>query len=224
MAELPFPRIALNYDRLNGMLSLGTHTLWKRRLVNEMLSLVPKPSCILDVATGTGEIADRFSGKAPPLTRVIGLDPCREMIEVGRQKGRRAEWVVAGSESIPLPDKSVDILTCAFGVRNFKNRGQAFREWARILKPGAAVGVIEIHPIPRVWYRGLLAWYWQKVMPRLGSWFADRAAYEYLRDSSSHFLTPAAMAAEAKASGLVPTETRSLFAGGMVSFCLFRKA
>ncbi len=222
MVELPFSRIAAQYDRLNGVLSLGTHALWKRKLVHTMLRLQPRPERVLDVATGTGEIAHRFSRKVPG-AEVIGLDPCAEMIEVGKAKGRKAKWIVAGSERIPLPDESVDILTCAFGVRNFTERPRAFREWARLLKPSGVVGVIEIHPIPRVWYRPLLAFYWKHLMPRLGRLLAEEKAYRYLRDSTVGFLSAPAMVEEARLAGLESLETRSLFASGMVSFCLFRK-
>lgn len=220
--ELPFPRIASSYDRLNALLSFGLHGLWKRRLVRRLLASHADPRSVLDVATGTGEIADLFSRRLPQ-ARVAALDPCSEMMEQGRRKGRRAAWILAGSEAIPLPDGSVDLISCAFGVRNFRDRPRAFSEWARVLRPGGTAGVIEIHPIPRTWLRPWLAWYWHRLMPRLGAWFSDGPAYSYLLDSTRVFPPMEAMAEEIRAAGLSPLSCHSLFGAGMVSISLFRK-
>lgn len=219
----PFTAIADEYDKLNDILSWGLHRLWKRRLVRLLWSRKPAAAAaVLDVATGTGDLARLFRGRTPGFCRIVGVDPCPEMLSLAKDRMPELDWILAGAESLPLPDNSVGILSCVFGVRNFDDRKKAFLEWKRVLIPGAVVGVIEIHPVGRGWASGLIRFYWKYLVPAWGQLLAKRTAYEYLRDSGATFLSPGAMRSEIADSGLQPIYFTSLFPCGMVSLSLFR--
>ncbi|HLG20594.1 MAG TPA: ubiquinone/menaquinone biosynthesis methyltransferase [Bdellovibrionota bacterium] len=221
-----FRNIARQYDLLNTIISFGQHWRWKRRLVAKALELCGNPPTkpVLDISTGTGDVAARFvSVRNGHAFSVVGLDPCREMMAVGRAKyGGRFLWTEGFSEELPFRDRSVSIISCAFGVRNFGDLARAFREWKRVLVPGGIAAVLETHPTPPVWYRPAILLYWNHVMPRIGQLFSRKAAYEYLRDSTLHFLNPARMIDVARSAGLRHVHSESLMVRGMVSLTFFR--
>ncbi|NDG27526.1 MAG: methyltransferase domain-containing protein, partial [Proteobacteria bacterium] len=143
----PFNDIAHQYDLLNDLLSFGTHRFWKRRLVSQLLRAKICPGTILDIATGTGDLAALFSRKIPPQV-IIPLDPCGPMMDRGKIRFPHLQnWTLGTAESLPLGSASVSIASCAFGVRNFREREKAFEEIARVLEPGGLFGTLEIHPI-----------------------------------------------------------------------------
>lgn len=211
-----FANIADRYDLLNDCLSLGTHRLWKRRLVRTLLARSQGP--VLDVATGSGDVAARFAKRLP----TVGLDPCARMLGVARRRYPHLNWVEGSSERLPFDDESMGTLACAFGVRNFSDRPRAFREWRRVLKPGGWGAILEIHPIAP----GPLAWLmrplWQRGMPWLGGKIASRGAYEYLRDSSSGFVPAEHLVGELETAGFSPLKPTFLLPSRMVSLIVFR--
>ncbi len=226
MSHLPFEEIAPEYDKLNNIISLGLHHRWRTKLVKELLdSYAAPPSVILDIATGTGEVADDFYR----MTRhhgseVIGLDPSPAMLREAKQKRRLAsKWILGSSEVLPLPSASVSLISCAYGVRNFSDRRKSFAEWKRVLAPGGIAGVLEIHPLPRSWMNVPVSLYWRGLVPLLGGLFGHTEAYRYLRDSILNFLTPKEMALEAEEAGLSLLSSKSFFACGMVTFSLFER-
>lgn len=223
MKTLPFHRIAPSYDRINTVMSLGLHHEWKEELVNGLMLQQPSRNAqVLDVAAGTGDVTRLFSAKK--FRRVIGMDPCSEMLAIAKRTADPSiHWVQASAEAIPLPEDSVDIISCAFGVRNFSDRLQSFKEWHRLLRPGGVVGILEIHPLPDLLALRPLEWYWRHVLPLLGRQIGDEAAYEYLRDSVQAFLSPEGLESELKQSGFHRLSYSSLFACGMVSFALFQR-
>ncbi|MCB0404923.1 MAG: ubiquinone/menaquinone biosynthesis methyltransferase [Bdellovibrionales bacterium] len=223
MQALPFDRIAKQYDRVNDVLSFGLHRAWKEELVNALLKEHGVlPEHVLDVATGTGDVAARFHKKGS--RHVVGLDPSSHMLALARQRhGTTIEWKLGSSETLSLPTASIDLISCAFGVRNFQNRRQAFAEWRRVLRPGGRIGIIEIHPVPDIALLKPIDWYWRRVVPPIGRLFGDEPAYEYLRDSAGSFLTPQALAGELETEGFRKLSLSPLFACGMVSFGLFQR-
>ncbi|MEZ4750974.1 MAG: ubiquinone/menaquinone biosynthesis methyltransferase [Bdellovibrionota bacterium] len=222
MQALPFDRIARRYDRVNDVLSLGLHRSWKEQLVNTLLAEHRSlPDRVLDVATGTGDVAGLFKRKGS--RTVIGVDPCPEMLALARARyGESIEWQLGDSENLPVPSSSIDLISCAFGVRNFRSRELAFSEWRRVLRAGGRLGIIEIHPVPDIALLKPVDWYWRRIVPPIGRVFGDEAAYRYLRDSAEAFLTPRKLALELEGAGFRKLSHLPLFACGMVSFALFQ--
>lgn len=211
-----FGAVAPVYDRLNDLLSAGRHREWKRRLVRDLLgSGEARRGPVLDVATGTGDVAAGLlrAGAGP----VLGLDPCRGMIREGVRRGRRCDGFMAGeAEALPVSERSLGGIACAFGVRNFSDRKAAFREWARVIRPGGYASVLEIFP-PRA--SGSPAWIraaWRFGVPMAGSLFGRGKGYRYLKDSVEAFLSPDALRAEIEGAGFRFRREEVLGPGGMV--------
>ena len=222
----PFAHIARKYDVLNDVISGGLHRRWKRRLVASVHEHALFPlRTVLDVSTGTGQVAEFFfQHRSESTPQVFGVDPCREMLVEGV---RRCQYehlrVQSVSEMLPLQSASINALTCAFGVRNFSQLNQALQEWHRILTPGGVAAILEIHPIPEVWYDKAMHFYWRKILPRLGQVVGKKEAYEYLRDSALAFLDQNALVEKLQAAGFVHLASRSLFSRGMVGLTLVRR-
>lgn len=185
-----FDRIAARYDFVNRVLSLGLDQRWRRRVVRS-LNLGERPR-VLDVATGTGDLAIEIA-RAHPGATVIGLDPSTGMLGVARQKlekrglADRVQLVVGDAQELPQQNCEVDAATIAFGIRNVPDRGKALRELARVVRPGGRVAVLELGE-PR---RGLLAaaarLHCHHVVPRLGGWLSGSREYRYLQRSVAAF-------------------------------------
>jgi demethylmenaquinone methyltransferase/2-methoxy-6-polyprenyl-1,4-benzoquinol methylase len=217
-----FERIALCYDLMNTSISFGLHKRWKNSFVGAVLKSCHAPVVVLDVATGTGDVACLLEKKLNNQGHVIGIDPSLNMLDLAKKKSKKIQWVMGSSESLPFPDQSVDLITCTFGVRNFDNRKVAFSEWKRILKPGAIGGILEIHPTHSK-FAFLSRLYWNYFMPFLGKIIFQKEAYEYLRSSSNSFLTPDELKLELSLCGFVVIESKPIFYGGMVNQILFEK-
>lgn len=218
----PFNDIAPQYDLLNDILSLGLHRVWKSRLVSSLLAYEPHPEQVLDIATGTGDVAALFAEKLDP-KKVFAIDPCLPMMQKGQIKYPfLMHWKVGHAERLPYPTASVSITTCTFGVRNFENRTLAFQEIGRVLKPGGLLGVLEIHPISRHPRFFLLRWCWDHVIPFLGGLFKKKAAYQYLRDTGAGFISAKDMVKELAPYFKVKVH-RSLLPGGLVSFLILER-
>ncbi len=211
-----FDRIAPRYDLLNRLLSLGIDRGWRRSTV-AVLRLPPRAR-VLDLATGTGDLALEICRRHPD-ARVLGLDPARRMLDLARRKARRAGLagrlaLVPGiAEALPVRDRCLDGLTIAFGIRNVPDRPAALREMARVLRPGARAAILELGeprrgllaPVARTWVRG--------VLPRVGGLLSGSDAYAYLADSMRAFPAPEAFAGLMEEAGLRVIETRSLALG-----------
>jgi len=218
---LDFTPVAPVYDRLNDLISFGLHRVWKRRLVRTLRRQAGNGRW-LDMAAGTGDVAELMVKSG--VSEVVAMDPCEPMVARGIVRtDSRISWRVANSESIPLADGSIRAIACSFGVRNFTDRGQAFREWNRVLAPGGICGVLEIHPPERGLFYGLFQIHWRWVVPLLGRLAGRGNAYDYLKSSVLGFVSPKTLAQEALASGLEPLGSSSLFGKGVVSLSLFRK-
>jgi demethylmenaquinone methyltransferase/2-methoxy-6-polyprenyl-1,4-benzoquinol methylase len=199
-----FDGIAARYDMLNRILSLGMDARWRRLAVRALA--LPAGSRVLDLATGTADVALRVAHAHPDAT-VLGLDPSREMLARGRQKvaaaglAERITLQVGVAEALPCADASVDGVTIAFGIRNVPDRARALREIARVLRPGRRVAVLELTNPP-----GRLArFHVHRVVPRLGALLCPRSArspYGYLADSIAAFPAATEFAAALGDTGL----------------------
>jgi demethylmenaquinone methyltransferase/2-methoxy-6-polyprenyl-1,4-benzoquinol methylase len=214
-----FDRIAARYDFVNRVLSLGLDQRWRRRVVRA-LGLDTKRRGkdvrgqwfgdrprVLDVATGTGDLAIEIARACPGAT-VVGLDPSPGMLGVAQHKlakrglADRVSLVVGDAQQLPQKNCEIDAATIAFGIRNVPDRGLALRELARVVRPGGRIAVLELGE-PR---RGVLAaaarLHCHHIVPRLGGWLSGSREYRYLQQSVAAFPPAEQFAELMRQSGL----------------------
>jgi demethylmenaquinone methyltransferase / 2-methoxy-6-polyprenyl-1,4-benzoquinol methylase len=211
-----FDAIAPRYDLLNRIISLGIDQRWRRRTV-QALALGPSAR-VLDVATGTGDLALLIARSHPDAT-IVGLDPSARMLDVGREKiaarslGDRVTLEQGDAERLPYERASFDGLSIAFGIRNVPDRPAALAEMARVVKPGGRVAILELSE-PRSGLLGPLArFHVHSVVPALGGLLSGAKEYRYLQESISAFPPPEAFAAVMRAAGLEVLEVAPLTFG-----------
>lgn len=185
--EQMFDSIAHSYDKLNMTLSMGIDRSWRRRALKTLSSYAPKK--ILDVATGTGDLAILAARRLNP-AQVIGIDLSEGMLAIGRQKVKEAQLEACirmecqDCLNLQFPDNSFDAITVAFGVRNFEELEKGYTEMYRVLKPGGVLLVLELST-PRYFpMKQLYNIYSSTVIPFLGKRLSqDKEAYDYLNKS-----------------------------------------
>jgi demethylmenaquinone methyltransferase/2-methoxy-6-polyprenyl-1,4-benzoquinol methylase len=187
-----FDRIAFRYDFLNRFLSGGIDIYWRKKAIRE-LTAAPPPRLILDVATGTADMAIMMSRYLSP-EKITGIDISTGMLEIGRQKIARlklegtVELYTGDSEAILFPDSSFDAITVAFGVRNFENLEKGLQEMLRVLKPGGRLVVLEFSQPKKAGFRQLYELYLRLIAPGIGRLLSkSREAYAYLNESVKAF-------------------------------------
>ena len=185
-----FDNIAPKYDLLNHTLSMSIDRVWRRRVVGEVRRA--KPGRILDVATGTGDLAIAMARRIRDV-QVLGVDLSEQMLAVARRKiearGLDGRIVLdrGDAERLAVADASVDVATVAFGVRNFGDLGAGLRELARTIKPGGKVVILEFsRPRNRV-FRALYEFYSYKILPRIGGCRATSGPTSIFRPRSGSF-------------------------------------
>ncbi len=198
-----FGEIAPRYDLLNRLLSGGVDQRWRRLAVR--LALEKKPRRILDVATGTGDVALLLK-KARPEAAVTAADFTPEMLELARAKAERAAaeitFVEADALALPFADGSFDALTVAFGFRNFADYRRGLAEFYRVLAPGGRAVILEFPPPPRGLLGRLYSFYFNGVLPWIGGVISGRPeAYRYLPNSVASFPEPQRLAEMMREAG-----------------------
>lgn len=186
--EAMFDRIAPRYDRLNRVISLGIDASWRRTLLRHVMELTPRR--VLDVATGTGDLALSFAAAGVP--DVVGVDISQEMLAVAETKAARAHVPVrytrADAEALPYNDGTFDAVTIAFGVRNFEHLARGVAELVRVVRPGGLLAVLELSTPTAPVLRAIHGAYTRHVLPHVGAALSgERAAYEYLPASVAAF-------------------------------------
>ena len=186
-----FDGIAGKYDFMNRFLSAGIDRSWRKKAVRELGEDHPK--YILDVATGTGDMAITAAKMLSPL-KITGIDISPKMLEIGRRKidneGLTAniELLTGDSETINFADNTFDGVMVAFGVRNFENLQQGLKEILRVMKPGARLVVLEFSKPKAGLIRLIYHWYMGKLAPSIAKMFnQNKKAYQYLNESSIAF-------------------------------------
>jgi len=186
-----FDNIAPWYDFLNHFLSLGIDVLWRKKAIRMLWASQPK--LILDVATGTADLAIEATRQLAP-EKVVGVDIAGEMLEIGREKiaKRQLSQIIqlqlADSENLPFPDNSFDAVTVAFGVRNFENLEKGLAEMQRVLKPKGKLVVLEFSKPTLFPFKQLFNFYFSTILPVIGRLTSkDRKAYSYLYESVQAF-------------------------------------
>lgn len=182
-----FDDIAPTYDAMNRMMTLGVDLAWRRRCVR--MAVACRPEKVLDIATGTGDLAIAIA-KALPKARVTGVDLSEGMIDKGRAKltakrlDNRVDMQVADAMRLPFADNAFDVVTIAFGVRNFEHLHRGYAEMLRVLRPGGKLIVLELTTPRSAPVRALYNLYAGKIIPFVGRLVSrNRRAYEYLPES-----------------------------------------
>ncbi|WP_243373012.1 bifunctional demethylmenaquinone methyltransferase/2-methoxy-6-polyprenyl-1,4-benzoquinol methylase UbiE [Geotalea sp. SG265] len=186
-----FDTIAPRYDFLNRVLSFGIDRSWRRFAVKK-IKYAPNGR-VLDVATGTGDVALEIAARTPSSVSIAGIDFSKEMVELGKQKVAASPYAgritiqVAPCEDIPFADGTFDSITIAFGIRNVVDRLQGLKEMHRVLKPGGRVVILEFSTPRFILFEHLYRFYFLKVLPVIGGLFSKFSAYKYLPDSVLEF-------------------------------------
>jgi demethylmenaquinone methyltransferase/2-methoxy-6-polyprenyl-1,4-benzoquinol methylase len=185
-----FNNIAPKYDFLNHLLSMGIDKIWRRKVINLIKPL--KPKIILDVATGTGDLALALTQVNPD--KIIGLDISPGMLEkakiktANKQLSNIIEYMEGDAENLPFEDNYFDVITVAFGVRNFETLNKGLKELRRVLKPNGKLFILEFSKPQNPIMRKLYFFYFYNVLPTIGKIVSkDSRAYTYLPESVSVF-------------------------------------
>ena len=190
-----FDAIAGKYDVLNHVLSAGIDRRWRRQAIRS-LSLTGAER-VLDLCTGTGDLAIAALADRPGARRVVGVDFAGAMLRVGLEKTRRLALqgrialVRGDAASLPIADGSVEAVTVAFGIRNVENTAAACAEIFRVLSAGGRLAILEFAIPTTPFVRGVYLWYFNQILPRIGRFFSrHHAAYAYLPASVGAFASP----------------------------------
>lgn len=188
--EKMFDTISTNYDGLNRVISFGIDVKWRNKVVAIVKETLPKK--VLDIATGTGDLAINLVKTGA--SEVVGLDLSEGMLSVGRKKiaeknlTDKIEMVQGDSEALPFEDNSFDAITVAFGIRNFEDLEKGLEEILRVLKPGGIFVILETSVPTRFPYKQGYKFYSRNLLPLIGKLFSkDRDAYSYLSESAAAF-------------------------------------
>jgi demethylmenaquinone methyltransferase / 2-methoxy-6-polyprenyl-1,4-benzoquinol methylase len=209
-----FDRIAGIYDRLNTVMTAGLHHAWRRRAAD--LAAVGPGDRVLDVATGTGDLALELSRRVAPDGEVIGVDFSERMLSLARVKAPQLAFEWANALALPYGDDSFDAATVGFGARNFSDLKQGLNEMARVVRPGGQVVVLEITTPRRPPLKNFYKYWFDGVVPVMGRLAGDADAYSYLPNSVKRFPGPEELAALMWSAGMHPVRY-TLMAGGIIA-------
>ena len=186
-----FDNISGNYDGMNRIISFGIDVKWRKKVV----SLVKKcnPTDVLDIATGTGDLAINIA-KETSVKKVVGLDISQGMLNVGKEKiakeklTDKIEMILGDSEKMPFKDNSFDAITVAFGVRNFEHLEKGLTEILRVLKPKGTFVILETSVPEKSPFKQFYNFHSKRILPLMGKLFSkEGSAYNYLSESASKF-------------------------------------
>lgn len=185
-----FDNISGNYDNLNRVISFGIDIKWRKKVLKIVSD--KKPKVILDIATGTGDLAILMA--QTNAEKIIGLDISAGMLEVGKKKiaekglSNSIDMVLGDSEKIPFEDNYFDAITVGFGVRNFEHLEKGFAEILRVLKPNGVFVILETSVPDKTPYKQGYKFYSKNILPIIGKLFSkDNSAYGYLSESAAAF-------------------------------------
>jgi demethylmenaquinone methyltransferase/2-methoxy-6-polyprenyl-1,4-benzoquinol methylase len=200
-----FDAIAARYDLLNRVISLGTDQAWRHKTVAAIAPSEAKR--VLDLATGTADLALQIA-RVYPTSQLVGLDPSRKMLEIGRQKvekaglSERIELVEGTAEALPFEDDSFDAVTIAFGIRNVPDRERALFEMARVTRPGGRIAILELSEPRGSLVAPFARFHVHTVVPWIGALLSGQKEYRYLQRPIAAFPPPEVFANSMIDSGL----------------------
>jgi demethylmenaquinone methyltransferase/2-methoxy-6-polyprenyl-1,4-benzoquinol methylase len=214
-----FGEIAGRYDFLNHLLSLNIDRYWRWRTVRA----VPprRGGKILDLCTGTGDLAFAYHKASHGTARILGADFCFPMLEIGRKKAQKSAvdqnvtFIEADTQHIPTASNQFDVVCVAFGLRNVADTDRGLAEMTRVCARGGKVAVLEFSTPQWQPFKGIYNWYFRNVLPRIGQFFArnSHAAYNYLPESVGQFLQGEELADRMRTAGLVDVWYRGFTLG-----------
>lgn len=209
-----FSEIAPEYDLANRVMSSGIDILWRRYLAKRVS--VSQPMQILDLATGSGDVAFTLAQRVKTAKRIVGMDFCQPMLDMAQIKkpkrpmGHIIEFEQGDCLNLPLQDESFDIVTISFGLRNLEDRHKGLTEMKRVLKPGGRLLVLEFTQ-PDKWIRGLYYWYLKHIIPKIsGKITGHEDAYKYLSSSIEQFPEKTKLAKELTHAGFSSIRMKGL--------------
>ena len=183
-----FDKVYKNYDLMNDIMSLGVHRLWKKNLISWMNP--QQESKIIDVASGTGDLAKIISKKNNNQNTICSVEPNKSMFEVGKKKLKHLKnikWYLSSAEKLPFKDETFDFYTISYGIRNVTNINQCLKEALRVLKPGGRFFCLEFSKVENE-ILNLLYQNYSKLIPMFGKIIVGNSEpYEYLIDSIDKF-------------------------------------
>lgn len=214
-----FARIARRYDVANRLLSGGIDVWWRRLLVASVRK--QGPSNILDLATGSGDVAFALSKGLPPSTAITGMDFCQPMLDEAMIKQQSSghfpniTFIQGDGLALPLADASYDAVTISFGLRNMADRHRALSEIRRVLRPKGRLYVLEFSQ-PYRWFQPIYYFYLRRILPSIASMVTgDRGAYEYLCGSIEQYPGHEAMNTEILRAGFSAVEAKRMTLGSV---------
>ncbi|MBI2515903.1 MAG: bifunctional demethylmenaquinone methyltransferase/2-methoxy-6-polyprenyl-1,4-benzoquinol methylase UbiE [Opitutae bacterium] len=212
-----FARIAGRYDVANRLLSGGVDIWWRKKLVRAVHDA--HPDAILDLATGSGDVAFALADGLPPTVRITGMDFCQPMLDeavkkrTGSPRWALIEFKQGDGMALPLPDRGFDAVTISFGLRNMADRHKSLAEMRRVLRPGGRLFVLEFSQ-PFLWFRPFYYFYLKFILPTVaGVVTGDKSAYEYLCGSIEQFPGREAMSGEILRAGFKSVRATPLTCG-----------
>lgn len=214
-----FNKVAKHYDSLNTLFSLGMDRQWRKRLAEEIRG----SNLVLDIATGTGEVAIETVNKLNGC-KVVGVDPSAEMLVLAKQKTESRSRTNAitlaqcEAENLPFREGTFDAVTIAFGIRNTVDPSKSLSEMKRVLKAGGKVGILEFAIPQNKYFAPLYLFYFKNILPLVGSFFGTGSEYRYLSDSTSSFPQRESFINILKDAGFIPDKSIELMMGIVIIY------
>jgi demethylmenaquinone methyltransferase/2-methoxy-6-polyprenyl-1,4-benzoquinol methylase len=222
VAEM-FNDIAFRYDFLNRFLSVGIDVQWRKKAIQQLADL--KPQYVLDVATGTADVA-LLTHKILKPKKIIGIDISEGMLDFGRKKiaeqglQQTIELQTGDSENIGFENNTFDAITVAFGVRNFQDLEKGLKEMLRVLKPGGKLVILEFSKPKQTAFKGVYKLYMNTIAPGFGKMFAkNKEAYQYLNGSIQAFPEGQSLLNIMHEAGFTQTYLKTLTLGICTIYC-----
>jgi demethylmenaquinone methyltransferase / 2-methoxy-6-polyprenyl-1,4-benzoquinol methylase len=213
-----FDRVAGRYDLLNSVMTAGLHHRWRQRAADR--AEVGPGDSVLDVCCGTGDLSFEMAGRVAPGGHVVGCDFSEQMLDLAREKAAdrgapvRFEW--ADALQLPYDAGRFDAVTVGFAVRNLADLDAGLREMRRVLRPGGRLVVLEITQPTRPPLSTFYSLWFDRIVPLLGRFGGDSAAYSYLPESVRSFPSPHGLAEKMDAAGLMRIRW-TVLAGGIIA-------